>query len=125
MPGLVPGIHVLIAAKSWMAGTSPAMTDRERRWTAHPAQVSPAPTLRYDAATHRATNGFATMNEAATAAADYQTAGEILHGDIFHDDVSDAALERAALAATAGGAMSFPNAPTVSILVICCSFDGS
>jgi hypothetical protein len=29
MPGLVPGIHVLRAAitKSWMAGTSPAMTD--------------------------------------------------------------------------------------------------
>jgi len=25
MPGHVPGIHVL-AAKSWMAGTSPAMT---------------------------------------------------------------------------------------------------
>jgi hypothetical protein len=27
MPGLVPGIHVLLAAaKTWMAGTSPAMT---------------------------------------------------------------------------------------------------
>jgi hypothetical protein len=27
MPGLVPGIHVFRAAtKSWMAGTSPAMT---------------------------------------------------------------------------------------------------
>jgi len=28
MPGLVPGIHVLPprAAKTWMAGTSPAMT---------------------------------------------------------------------------------------------------
>jgi hypothetical protein len=27
MPGLVPGIHVfLFAAKTWMAGTSPAMT---------------------------------------------------------------------------------------------------
>jgi hypothetical protein len=27
MPGLVPGIHVLLAArKAWMAGTSPAMT---------------------------------------------------------------------------------------------------
>ena len=27
MPGLVPGIHVLGAAgKTWMAGTSPAMT---------------------------------------------------------------------------------------------------
>jgi hypothetical protein len=29
MPGLVPGIHVfLLALKTWMAGTSPAMT----RW---------------------------------------------------------------------------------------------
>jgi hypothetical protein len=28
MPGLVPGIHVfLLSAKTWMAGTSPAMTD--------------------------------------------------------------------------------------------------
>ena|ERR1700685_3764517 len=26
MPGLVPGIHVLIERSSWMAGTSPAMT---------------------------------------------------------------------------------------------------
>ena len=31
MPGLVPGIHVLLAAdKAWMAGTSPAMTKREK-----------------------------------------------------------------------------------------------
>ena len=50
----------------------------------------------------------------------YQTSA-----DILHFDVSDAALEAAALAATPGGAMSFPNAPTVSILVVCCSFDGS
>jgi hypothetical protein len=28
MPGLVPGIHVLgVALKTWMAGTSPAMTE--------------------------------------------------------------------------------------------------
>jgi hypothetical protein len=29
MPGLVPGIHVFVdvEAKTWMAGTSPAMTD--------------------------------------------------------------------------------------------------
>ena len=27
MPGLVPGIHALPRAKTWMAGTSPAMTD--------------------------------------------------------------------------------------------------
>jgi hypothetical protein len=28
MPGLVPGIHVFSAPKTWMAGTSPAMTPR-------------------------------------------------------------------------------------------------
>jgi hypothetical protein len=44
--------------------------------------------------------------------------------DIFRCDVSDAALEAAATASVPGGALSFPNAPTVSILVICCSFDG-
>jgi hypothetical protein len=29
MPGLVPGIHVflLLSSKTWMAGTSPAMTN--------------------------------------------------------------------------------------------------
>jgi hypothetical protein len=26
MPGFMPGIHVLLAKKTWMAGTSPAMT---------------------------------------------------------------------------------------------------
>jgi hypothetical protein len=26
MPGLVPGIHAFLVAKTWMAGTSPAMT---------------------------------------------------------------------------------------------------
>ncbi len=45
--------------------------------------------------------------------------------DIFRCDVSDAALEAAAVAALPGGALSFPNAPTVSILIVCCSFDGS
>jgi hypothetical protein len=31
MPGLVPGIHVLLRLeKTWMAGTSPAMTISER-----------------------------------------------------------------------------------------------
>jgi len=55
----------------------------------------------------------------------YQTAADILQSDVLHFDVADAALERAAMAATPGGAMSFPNAPTVSILVVCCSFDGS
>ena len=30
MPGLVPGIHVLLVArdKTWMAGTTPAMTEQ-------------------------------------------------------------------------------------------------
>jgi hypothetical protein len=27
MPGLAPGIHVLAARKTWMAGTDPAMTN--------------------------------------------------------------------------------------------------
>jgi hypothetical protein len=39
MPGLVPGIHVFAAVKTWMAGTSPAMTNvvRVAPWpTAHP-----------------------------------------------------------------------------------------
>jgi hypothetical protein len=45
--------------------------------------------------------------------------------DIFSADVPDAALEAAGGMATPGGAMSFPNAPTVSILIMCCSFDGS
>jgi hypothetical protein len=33
MPGLVPGIHALCVApkKTWMAGTSPAMTEHLRR----------------------------------------------------------------------------------------------
>jgi hypothetical protein len=41
--------------------------------------------------------------------------------DIFSFDVSDAALEAAAAATTRGAAMSLPNAPTVSIVVMCCS----
>jgi hypothetical protein len=45
--------------------------------------------------------------------------------DILSFDAPDAALERAASAAVVGGAMSFPNAPTVSILIMCCSVDGS
>jgi hypothetical protein len=51
--------------------------------------------------------------------------GQPATDDIFRCEVSDAALEAAAGAAVPGGAMSFPNAPTVSILVVCCSFDGS
>jgi len=41
---------------------------------------------------------------------------------ILFNDVSDAALEAAA-DALPGAAMSFPNAPTVSILFACCSND--
>jgi hypothetical protein len=42
---------------------------------------------------------------------------------IFSLEVSDEALEAAANSTPTGAlaAMSFPNAPTVSILVICCS----
>ena len=59
-----------------------------------------------------------------TSAAGFEHSGrEPGDDDILHCDVSDAALEKAA-SAPPGGAMSFPNAPTVSILVICCSFDG-
>jgi hypothetical protein len=43
-------------------------------------------------------------------------------GDIFVFDVSDAALEAAA-SAPRGAAMSFPNAPTVSVVVVCCGND--
>jgi hypothetical protein len=42
--------------------------------------------------------------------------------DILAFEVSDAALEAAARAVP-GTAMSFPNAPTVNILVICCNID--
>jgi hypothetical protein len=59
-------------------------------------------------------------------AAGFEHSGDQTGGDdILHFDISDAALEAAASTAIAGGAMSFPNAPTVSILVVCCSFDGS
>lgn len=40
--------------------------------------------------------------------------------DILSFDVSDEALEAAARTIP-GTAMSFPNAPTVNILVVCCS----
>ena len=42
--------------------------------------------------------------------------------DIFAVDISDEALEDAARV-TAGPVMSLPGAPTVSILVACCSND--
>jgi hypothetical protein len=31
MPGLVPGIHDLKRTKTWMAGTSPAMTEKKTK----------------------------------------------------------------------------------------------
>jgi hypothetical protein len=56
-----------------------------------------------------------------SSATSFQQAGD---ADIFTVDIPDAALEKAA-AAIPGAAMSFPNAPTVSIIVVCCSFNGS
>jgi hypothetical protein len=61
------------------------------------------------------------MNDGAVVFA--QGSGHAAEDDFLCCDVSDTALERAATAIP-GGALSFPNAPTVSILVICCSFDG-
>jgi len=63
------------------------------------------------------------MNDSATVFG--RSGGQTAAADILHCEVSDAALEAAAMACVPGGAMSFPNAPTVSILVVCCSFDGS
>ncbi len=46
--------------------------------------------------------------------------------DILNSAVSDAELEAAAHpTALALGAMSFPNAPTVSVVVVCCGNDSS
>ena len=42
--------------------------------------------------------------------------------DVLSFEVPDEALERAA-SARPGGAMSFPSAPTVSVLFVCCSQD--
>jgi hypothetical protein len=42
--------------------------------------------------------------------------------DTLTFDVSDAALEAAA-SAIRGAAMSFPNTPTVSVLIVCCPND--
>jgi hypothetical protein len=58
----------------------------------------------------------------ASAAGLEHSGGEASQDDLLSFDIPDAALEQAA-AAIPGGAMSFPNAPTVSILVICCSFN--
>jgi hypothetical protein len=43
--------------------------------------------------------------------------------DVFIFAVSDAALEVAAGTTIAGAAISFPNAPTVSVLILCCGPD--
>ena len=40
---------------------------------------------------------------------------------ILSSEISDEALEAAASGRGAAAAMSFPNAPTVSILIMCCS----
>ena len=42
--------------------------------------------------------------------------------DVLNFEVADEALEAAANALP-GAALSFPNAPTVSVLVVCCSQD--
>jgi hypothetical protein len=39
MPGLVPGIHVFLDAKTWMAGTSPAMTRECSRCFGYQADI--------------------------------------------------------------------------------------
>jgi hypothetical protein len=44
MPGFMPGIHVfyeIIPEQTWMAGTSPAMTDFPERIVAHFFVISP------------------------------------------------------------------------------------
>ena len=48
------------------------------------------------------------------------TASEPSDADIFTVEVPDAALEIAAGGAVPGGALSFPNSPTVSLLFQCC-----
>jgi hypothetical protein len=43
MPGLVPGTHVLLRRgkerKAWVAGTSPAMTQKLRLWRGKPTAL--------------------------------------------------------------------------------------
>ena len=84
-------------------------------------QVPPPPTLGYDVGRLICLNKrIGDMNDSATVLA--QNGGQTGEDDILQCDVSDATLEKAATAIP-GGALSFPNAPTVSIIVICCSFD--
>jgi hypothetical protein len=56
------------------------------------------------------------MNDAG---ADFQESDEA----VLACEVSDAALEAAAGAILPGGALTFPNSPTVSILFQCCGND--
>jgi hypothetical protein len=53
------------------------------------------------------------------------SSGNLEQGDdaILTVEFSDAALEAAASTTIAGAAMSFPNSPTVSVLIVCCSPD--
>jgi hypothetical protein len=54
------------------------------------------------------------------------TRGAFAHDDVFAVTATDAELEAAAHPGTpALAAMSFPNAPTVSVLVYCCGNDSS
>jgi hypothetical protein len=112
----------LIPAQAGIQMTSlgPRFRGDERLWVPS-AEVSPSATLGYDAEARAATNGLATMNDGVGV---FAQSGDQAAADILHLDVSDSALEAAAMAGIPGGAMSFPNAPTVSILVVCCSFDG-
>ena len=59
------------------------------------------------------------MNDAADAP-EHADALERNDDEILRFEVSDAELEAAA-DTTRGAAMSFPGAPTVSILIVCCS----
>jgi hypothetical protein len=68
-----------------------------------------------------AKNGIGLMQNDAAMSTPNDVSGD---ADILSFEVSDAALERAAGAAIPGGALSFPNAPTVSILIMCCSVEG-
>jgi len=51
---------------------------------------------------------------------DQTKASEQGHEGLLSFEVSDEALEAAGGTEGAAAAMSFPNAPTVSILIICC-----
>src|SRR5262249_19827061 len=95
----------------------------------YPRQVPRPPTLGYDVQTAICANKRVWEMNASAAGSEYSGGGATAgFGDRYHIlcfDGSYAGLERAAPAIPggAGGAMSFRNAPTVSILIICCSFN--